>query len=518
MSLASVPAAKVPMATPAASLPFASVGAPVFAQSFEADATVTKKDEVIIIAETIASMISNTIGLPTATLGLFTRDPSTQRRVFRSTTAALEHSQHIYQRIDEAPHYWHIWLIFSMQPMKKERWGAFASLFGSGERATKVSVRMCIALEDASTFTLSPPIDVVDNNNNNINAQSTLTLSAASTRIRTDNENDRTLSAVTSSTSTFSSTTSTFPRLSDGESPLLQPSGGVVTGTRVGRVGLDTPNAERVSYVDCISHGQLLYVLNASMRAVEVYRPISSTAGITCTRERTIVVPFGSGMALTPDGRHIYLSNWLDQCVYIVSIDGGHRRSFACDGSPRGIAIANDEVYVVRSVTNHVSVFSLDGTFKRSFGHPIAVGSASRHTSVTDAELSTPERIAVDAATGEVWLCDAGAPSEGIRPCIHIWSEGGAEYRGCIDRILSATGCSAVTLSAEYAYVATNNGTITAISRQTWKPLESWQASSLPLVVDPKAEPVAPSPLVALTIAPSGALVACFARGFELYC
>ena len=67
------------------------------------------------------------------------------------------------------------------------------------------------------------------------------------------------------------------------------------------------------------------------------------------------------GVAVSPDGKRLFVSDWFNNCLLIIQLNSNERRCIEVGKAPAGISVSekNDEIYVVSRDSNSVFVVSL---------------------------------------------------------------------------------------------------------------------------------------------------------------
>ena len=67
------------------------------------------------------------------------------------------------------------------------------------------------------------------------------------------------------------------------------------------------------------------------------------------------------GVAVSPDGKRLFVSDWFNNCLLIIQLNSHKRRCIKVGKAPAGISVSekNDEIYVVSRDSNSVFVVSL---------------------------------------------------------------------------------------------------------------------------------------------------------------
>jgi DNA-binding beta-propeller fold protein YncE len=100
-------------------------------------------------------------------------------------------------------------------------------------------------------------------------------------------------------------------------------------------------------------------------------------------------------------GGHLFVTDALKNCIYVLDMEGKRERSFGTKGSgdgrfkcPEGLAIADELIYICDCGNGRVQVFTLDGTWVRAWGSK----------GVGKGEFKSPSSITVHG--GEVYVAD----------------------------------------------------------------------------------------------------------------
>jgi len=100
-------------------------------------------------------------------------------------------------------------------------------------------------------------------------------------------------------------------------------------------------------------------------------------------------------------GGHLFVTDALKNCIYVLDMEGKRERSFGTKGSgdgqfkcPEGLAIADELIYICDCGNGRVQVFTLDGTWVRAWGSK----------GVGKGEFKSPSSITVH--DGEVYVAD----------------------------------------------------------------------------------------------------------------